>query len=107
MLILHVGEDTSRSKFKLEFDSSYKITTGLGERKGSYASVFLEWHSKAANANGDFNDVSFTDLNATKKFDQSYLNPGVSANVLKWHNATLDSMEREKEKGASFFSPKA
>jgi hypothetical protein len=46
-------------------------------------------------------------LNATKEFDQSYLNPGVSANVLKWHNATLDSLEQEKENGASFFSPKA
>lgn len=100
-------KNTERSKSKLKFDSSYKVTTGLGERKGAYASVFLEWHSKAANVNGGSNDVSFTDLNATKEFDQSYLNPGVSANVLKWHNATLDSLEQEKEKGASFFSPKA
>ncbi len=110
--LVHLDKKTtknlSRSKSKLRFNAAHKVTTGLGKRKGAYASVFRSWYAKAAKDDGGFDQVDLSKLDAAKQFDQSYLNPGVPKQVSDWHNNTLAAMDKDDKNAAKyFFHPKS
>ena len=110
LVFLDTGGDknkASRSKSKLKFSSSFVVKTGLGDRKGAYVRMFLEWYGKAKEGEG-FKKLDFSLVESASGFDQSYLNPKVADDVLTWHNSSLDAMyEKGKKAGEIFFNPKS
>ncbi len=104
----NTNNQLSRSKAKLRLNTSYRVKTGLGKRKGEYISVFVEWLDRADQGNGAFKDIDIGTLNSAKAFDQSYLKPGTADDVLSWHNNTLSEMENsDASMKNTFFKPKA
>ncbi len=96
-----------RSKSKLKFNPAYVVKTGLGNRKASYKSVFIQWYNAAKNDDDGYDNVNFSTLDRATAFDQSYINPATPGKVLKWHNDTLKSMQDDSPKaGEKFFHPK-
>lgn len=101
------GKAESRSISKLKYNPGYVVPTDLGKRKGAFVSLFLNWCNQTHDGTVELDTGAFGTLPGLEQFDQSYLNPGVPAQIRGWHTKTLAEMDKPGKDAGAFFHPES